>query len=348
MSRGIWIGVCLVAWAQTLVLFAQAPTLTPTPTATGAPVVTPTPTLPDQTQTAILIGETALPVGGMKSTDVFVKNVSPDVQRIEIHLAFDPSIVQVVDADQNPANGVQIDAASLPGYAQAGGENRVDNEQGRIVLILVCTEPPGSTAEWLKAATITWRAQKIGASTIDIVDTTRFLSDKQPATLVYVAHSGVVSVRAPGVIKGAVYLQGRTQHREIAVSGILVTAHIDKTYTLADGHFELVASHGEGFYTLTAFAPGYLAAESDRPIQVTMDSITEIGRVVLLGGDVNGDNQIDVRDLAYIAWHFDRVDNDPAADINGDGRVDISDLTLTAGNFGQTGPTTWPVTVKNE
>ena len=71
--------------------------------------------------------------------------------------------------------------------------------------------------------------------------------------------------------------------------------------------------------------------------------VIDIGTVTLLGGDVNGDDRVDIRDLSYVAWHFDEYDE--KADINQDGQVDILDLTLTAGNFGQVGPTVWTVTV---
>jgi hypothetical protein len=115
---------------------------------------------------------------------------------------------------------------------------------------------------------------------------------------------------------------------------------------LADGHFVLTTSYGEGFYTLAAYAPGYLAAESDSPIQVTMDSIVDAGQITLLGGDVNGDNRIDIRDLSFVAWHFDEYD--PAADINDDGVVDIADLAMTTSNFGRVGPIPWTVATQND
>jgi hypothetical protein len=72
---------------------------------------------------------------------------------------------------------------------------------------------------------------------------------------------------------------------------------------------------------------------------VTLDTVVDAGAVTLVGGDVNGDQAIDIRDVSYVAYHFDQYD--PQADVNGDGVVDILDLTLVAGNFGQVGPTAW-------
>jgi hypothetical protein len=69
--------------------------------------------------------------------------------------------------------------------------------------------------------------------------------------------------------------------------------------------------------------------------------VVDIGQITLLGGDVNGDNRIDVRDVAFVAYHMNGYD--AMADLNHDGQVDILDLTLAAGNFGQIGPTIWHI-----
>jgi hypothetical protein len=55
--------------------------------------------------------------------------------------------------------------------------------------------------------------------------------------------------------------------------------------------------------------------------------------VALLGGEVNGDGEIDILDLAFVGAHFG--DSNAQADINGDGTVDILDIVLVAINFGQ-------------
>ncbi|MDX1524525.1 MAG: dockerin type I domain-containing protein, partial [Anaerolineae bacterium] len=63
-----------------------------------------------------------------------------------------------------------------------------------------------------------------------------------------------------------------------------------------------------------------------------------LGEITLLAGDVNGDNIIDIVDLAYIAQHYRSAD--PSADFNADGKVSIIDLALAAGNYQQKGPLT--------
>jgi murein DD-endopeptidase MepM/ murein hydrolase activator NlpD len=61
--------------------------------------------------------------------------------------------------------------------------------------------------------------------------------------------------------------------------------------------------------------------------------------VTLLGGDVNGDDLIDILDLAYVGGRFSS--NDSRADINGDGNVNIFDLTIVGGNFKKSAPSPW-------
>jgi len=57
---------------------------------------------------------------------------------------------------------------------------------------------------------------------------------------------------------------------------------------------------------------------------------------------MNGDNKVDIRDLAQAAQSFGSYLGhprwNPIADINNDGKVDIRDLVLIAKNFGKTYP----------
>jgi hypothetical protein len=176
---------------------------------------------------------------------------------------------------------------------------------------------------------------------VTISDATQFITSDGEALPPDATYDGVVFARAPGTIQGRVQLQGRETHDGVSVSSSLTSVRFDRERTEESGQFAIATSHGEGFYTIVVAAPGYLSAESDRPIKMTVDSVIDIGEIMLYGGDVNGDNRIDIRDLAYVAWSFDEYD--VKADINRDGQVDILDLTLTAGNFGRLGPTVWHI-----
>ena len=58
--------------------------------------------------------------------------------------------------------------------------------------------------------------------------------------------------------------------------------------------------------------------------------------MTLLAGDMNGDEVINIFDLAYIATKYRSTD--PLADLTADGQVDIVDLALAATNYKRQGP----------
>ena len=64
-----------------------------------------------------------------------------------------------------------------------------------------------------------------------------------------------------------------------------------------------------------------------------------LGTITLPGGDISGDNVVDIFDIAYIGSHYG--DNDRLVDINGDGTVSIFDLVIAASNYGKRGPVNW-------
>jgi hypothetical protein len=58
--------------------------------------------------------------------------------------------------------------------------------------------------------------------------------------------------------------------------------------------------------------------------------------ITLLGGDLNGDEVIDISDLTIGGSYFNS--DSPEADVNDSGYVDIYDIVLIGINFGKTGP----------
>ncbi|HUT18636.1 MAG TPA: hypothetical protein VM366_05695 [Anaerolineae bacterium] len=313
--------------------------VTPTPTAEPKPV-TPTPTVPATTPSpatsyvAALVGETVVPLGGRGNSEVFVSfvDIESGIQEFELRLTFDPDIIRVEGKD-----GAQITTRSPVDVAS------VDNEKGVIVLVLRRSKDAllRSTNAWEKIATVTWTARREGKSVIAIAKNSTFVTAAGDRLTPDATYDGVVFARAPGTMHGRVVLQGRGNHAGASVSGALSKSRTDAAVTDESGRFAISTSHGEGFYTIVVAKQGYLTAESERPVKMTVDAVVNLGEITLVGGDVNGDNEIDVRDLAYVAWHFD--ERDPKADINGDGIVDIFDLSLIAGNFGRKGPIEWEV-----
>lgn len=147
-----------------------------------------------------------------------------------------------------------------------------------------------------------------------------------------------VSAAVGGVpVSGAVLLQGRSDHsgsqillsdQPCAAAEFAGAAAI----TTAAGQFELLLP--ASVRCLRAVQPGYLAAQVANPAG-------NLGSVTLLAGDLNGDQQVNILDLARAAGSFDTSDS--AADLDVSGMVDILDLVLIAQNFKLTGPTAWPI-----
>ncbi|MDM8518861.1 hypothetical protein QUF64_02345 [Anaerolineales bacterium HSG6] len=150
-------------------------------------------------------------------------------------------------------------------------------------------------------------------------------------TLIYVALTEATTVEP---ISGQILLQGRENYdgTEIYLSMGDCTTSMDNpptTLTNSDGTFEVDTTTGQSYQCLQAKRPGYLLGQKLTPTG-------DVGSLTLLGGDVNGDNIINIFDLAQIAANYES--NDPTYDINGDGVVDIFDLTMTAINYNKRGP----------
>lgn len=114
-------------------------------------------------------------------------------------------------------------------------------------------------------------------------------------------------------------------------------------------HTKTTAGTGipNGTYIASVTRRGYLKATKTANVTVTGGSVT-INAVsgpqvpTLLGGEVTGDNQIELGDLTLIGGVFGTsVTPDTGADVTGDGFVNIFDLVLAGGNYGATA-STWP------
>jgi hypothetical protein len=322
-----------------------APTPTITPTTAPRPLPNDTPTLSGAAHIAVLVSEAVIPVSGTASSEVFVsiRDAQPGVRGFTLIVAFDPQVVQVRDTDSSTTNGIQVAAAEFFDGAQKVEANQADNVAGEIILTITQdgSAPMSNTDAWEKVATVRWTGKKEGKSVVSVSSASRFQIADGGSVPPDAAHDGVVFVRAPGIIEGIVKLQGRENHQGVDISTSLAAAHADRGDTDQDGRFAIPTSQGEGFYALQASMPGYLSAESDRPVKVTVGKVVDMGAITLIGGDVNNDNRIDILDLSYVAYRFNEVDAN--ADANGDGVVDILDLSLTAGNFGKSGPIIWEV-----
>jgi hypothetical protein len=185
---------------------------------------------------------------------------------------------------------------------------------------------------------LSWSAEQPGASIINQTEeaTGMFhpsvvsMSDNS-WTIFYVVIGKADEI---GPISGKIILQGRANHGGTNIyfseESCSSTNSEPITTTGANGVFELNVNAGQNYQCLQVKHSGYLIGQRIAPVD-------NIGTITLLGGDVNGDNVINIFDLAQIAAGYDS--NDPTLDINGDGIVDIFDLTITAINYNKRGPT---------
>ncbi|RPI81289.1 MAG: hypothetical protein EHM41_20940 [Chloroflexi bacterium] len=153
------------------------------------------------------------------------------------------------------------------------------------------------------------------------------------------ANSGSIEILEETAISGAVTLQGRTNHIGTTME---LTGTVTATSTTdADGLYSFDALIA-GLYDLNASYQGYLKAVlTDINLDPQSYSITD---VILLGGDANHDNVIDINDLSLIAEYFLEQTTGPylQTDINEDGETDILDLVLTGSNYQkQNTPWSW-------
>jgi hypothetical protein len=145
-------------------------------------------------------------------------------------------------------------------------------------------------------------------------------------------------------VVGEVHLQGRQDHSDIEIqitdeSGLVNLQTLDGSpaqpiIVNTEGMFSVQA---EGKLVITVRRPGYLDAQV--MISAASDEAVNLGATTLYGGEVTGDNLIDIGDLSYLGAKFHTPD--ALGDINGDGVVDILDLSVAASNYRMRGPTSW-------
>lgn len=291
-------------------------------------------------------------VGGTFTTDISLSvqnNVDPaqlNVIGADVWICFDPAIVAVDDADNNPSNGTQVSVVSGFFTNPFVAANEVVSVNGQdCVHVAMSHSYDPVTDRTGKIATITWAGIAAGNPGFEVLQPDTILADANGADVpVNSVTVPSINVMAPGTINGKVLRQGtRTDHADT-----LVTAYnagggaIATTTTLPDGTFAspLAVPMG-GNYLVQAIYNGYLRAQ--RSGVYVVGAAVNLGTITILGGDVNNDNNINILDIVTIISQYGLtgLPTTSAADINDDGTVNIYDLTLAAGNFGRYGPIAW-------
>ncbi len=300
---------------------------------------------PGDPDTAVIVNCAEMDLAGHCQIIVSIANADTDpveLRGAEVHLSFDPTLVQIVDADDDPTNGVQLMVADalFDGTLQVG-QNLVDNTAGTIDFAL--TQINGTpvldasaavaTFEWIPAAGVETPTDT------EVMVTEALLStpDGYPISVDEISNGTIVARPPDEGIVGTIELQGRYDHSGTMVSALLEDPGCCQIFTDAEGRFKIIPTE-VGTYRVTAWKQGYLRA-CRTGVPYNSGQLTDMGSVTLLGGDVVPDEVIDICDVAYMASRFGGTD--PFADITGDGQVNILDLTMTAANFGRSGPILW-------
>jgi hypothetical protein len=308
---------------------------------------------PNDPDTTVTVTNATLECGSTATSQILVTIVNQEtdpkeVRGVEVHLTFDPTLLQVVDADGDSGNGVQLAVESelFDGDLRIG-QNLADNAAGTIVFAVAQSNgTPVFNATDAAIATITWECvgecpeQQVETEVAVAGNTLMSDPDGYPV-VVDCAVNGIITIPACGVaggcIEGYVSPQGRYDF-----GGARVVAGTVEAYTDSTGYFKLEGVEA-GTYDVTAEMYGYLDAMASGVEVVVGAECTSVGTTTLWGGNVapqpDPDNAIDILDVSYIGANFGT--GEATADVTGDGVVNVLDLTVAAANFGMAGPTSW-------
>ena len=291
--------------------------------------VTPSP-LTTSTVTISPSANITIPLGLTGVTEVIVEDTT-NLFRVDLRLTYAP-VTKVAVVDAFPGiSGRQVAPGEIFDDQPATFiKNKVDVVAGVIEFAADLQVPAAAFSGTGSLIEINWL--RLAAGEVDLKLDQVILADSNGRILPVVTVPGdEIKIQSGFLLNGLVELQGRNQWNNVTV-----TTAEQQVVTGADGRFSVGVG---GPYQLSLTAPGYLSAHAeDEPRKTAMSDVEliDLGRVKLLGGEVTGDDQIDIFDLSFIASRLGGTDEQ--ADLNGDGTVDIFDLTLSAANFGQIGP----------
>jgi len=288
--------------------------------------------------------------GGVFTTDVSISienNASPEagIMGLDLWLHFDSTILAVDDADDNPGNGIQVTVlpGALGGSVVIAANEIVTCPSGGMCVHLAMSRTGSPIYNWSgKIATITWAGLAPGDADLEITTDTVLSNQNGQDVLINSVIVPAITIIEPGIIQGMVRRQGtRTDHANTDIIAYNTGGGvIANTTTGTAGYFTLNVPAG-GTYLVQASYNGYLKSQKTN-VYVVGASVW-LGITSLQGGDVNGDNNINILDIVSIISRYGTTGwaTSEPVDINDDGVINIFDLTIAAGNFGRYGPVSW-------
>jgi hypothetical protein len=297
------------------------PTATPvtpvpgTPTSTSTMVPTPTSSLPN---ISIVINPASITVGGTSDGTVNLNNPpASGYTSAEFTCTYDQALIQV----NNFLAGTVFGPDPVMVVNGPAG--------GSFIVAIAGSNGSEATASGV-AFTFDVTALQAGAATVQC---TARVSDGTDTLVTISSATGNITVTTA---------QGNLAGQVLASKDVTVSLYNPDT-TLAtsavvnpDGTFNLSALAGS--YTVVASAEGFLDAQGAPTL--TSGATTTMQTVILLAGDIDGNNVIDQFDAMTIGMNYNLA-APTAADLNDDGIINILDLELLAGNYGQSGALAW-------
>ena len=276
--------------------------------------------------------------------DIDVMIIANGVCGVEFDLDFDSTLLEVIDADGNPANGTQISVGSMwAGMDYWVIQNIVNDGTIEFGVFLLGHDYCPSNFDEGQVAQIRFHGIGAGVSPLNFNDVIVGGPEGTSIEPVFL-EDGTLTIVEHGTIQGVVEVQGRPgdwDGADITVSG--PGGPYNTTVTSADGTWS-ISGILAGDYDVEVEMSLYLDGEKTG-VSVGAGGSTDVGQVKVLGGDCNDGDDIDIYDAIILGGAFDSVPGDPnwdvQADINDSGQVDIFDAILLGGNWNQSSPVPW-------
>ncbi len=281
--------------------------------------------------------------------DIDVMIIANGVCGVEFDLDFDSTLLEVIDADGNPANGTQISVGSMwAGMDYWVIQNIVNDGTIEFGVFLLGHDYCPSNFDEGQVAQIRFHGIGAGVSPLNFNDVIVGGPEGTSIEPVFL-EDGTLTIVEHGTIQGVVEVQGRPGDWDGA----------DITISGPGGPYNTLVNNSDGTWSISGITAGThdVRVEMARyldglktGVSVSAGGTSDVGQVNVLGGDCNDDgtppdDYIDIYDAIILGGAFDSVPGDgnwdARADINDSGQVDIFDAILLGGNWNQSSPVPW-------
>jgi len=276
---------------------------------------------------------------------VYIKMDVHHLYGIEFDVTFSETLLQLnadptIGSFQTPGEGR---LCTVTNAATANGDGTIHFKCNR-----ADTDPEYDVTDEA-ILTLVFNAQDISGtdatSAIDI-DTDSVVLGAKGGVNIFVdsATDGSVKVLGTTTVNGVVDLQGRDDDSDAVVdpqTGAIYSWG-PAAYTTGSWGTYSFSDMTDDEYTFTVEMPRYL--DASKTVNVENETLA-LGTVMLLGGDCDDSDKIEINDAIIVGGAFGSTPTDgnwaSEADINADDKVNILDAVLLGGNWHEESPVSW-------